>query len=105
MGCGSHDFNAVNRWRFPELSDLLRSLNCDLSDVDHAEFCRAKWVWIRKPTSFLEDGLFGYLILALIALVLLRFLKIESSDLAERNAVSPKSRTDPAMDRLRCIST
>jgi hypothetical protein len=73
MGCGSHDFNAVNRWRFPELapSDLLRSLNCDLSDVDHAEFFRAKWMWTRKPKSFLEAGSFGYLILALIGLVLL----------------------------------
>lgn len=73
MGCGSHDFNAINRWRFPELSpsDLLRSLNCDLSDVDHAEFLRARWMWTRKPKPFLEDGLFGYLILALIGLVLL----------------------------------
>ena len=73
MRCGSHDFKAVNRWRFSELAptDLLRSLNCDLSDVDHAEFFRAKWMWRRKPKSFLEDRLFGCAVLVFIGLVLL----------------------------------
>lgn len=73
MKCGSHNFDAVDRWRFPELapSDLLRSFNCDLSDLDDAEFLRARWMWARKPKPFLEDGLFGYLILALIGVVLL----------------------------------
>src|SRR5260221_7574265 len=62
MECNSEDFNAVNRWTFAELapSDLPRSLDCDLSDVDHAEFVRAKWMWTRKPKSFLEDNLSGY---------------------------------------------
>jgi hypothetical protein len=73
MKCGSPNFNAVDRRRFPELapSDLLRSFNCDFSDLDDAEFLRARWMWARKPKSFLEDGLLGYLILALIGLVLL----------------------------------
>ncbi|MGA8481835.1 MAG: hypothetical protein WB696_28040 [Chthoniobacterales bacterium] len=73
MECNSEDFNAVNRWRFPELapSDLLRSLHCDLSDVDHAEFVRAKWMWTRKPKSVLEDGLFGYAVVVFIGVVLL----------------------------------
>jgi NAD(P)-dependent dehydrogenase (short-subunit alcohol dehydrogenase family) len=34
-----------------------------------------------------------------------RSLKIESSDLAARKSVSPKSRTVPPMERLQCIST
>jgi hypothetical protein len=64
MECNSEDFNAVNRWRFAELapSDLLRSLHCDLSDIDYAEFVRAKWMWTRKPKSSLE-GLFAYAVL------------------------------------------
>ena len=73
MECNSEDFNALNRWRFPELapSDLLRSLHCDLSDVDHAEFVRAKWMWTRKPKSFLEDNQSGYLVLVFLGVVLL----------------------------------
>jgi hypothetical protein len=57
------DFNRVHHWRFRELPpcDLLRSLQCDLSDVDYAEFVRAQWMWTRKPKSFLGDGLSGYL--------------------------------------------
>jgi hypothetical protein len=71
MECNS-DFNELNRWRLAEFapSDLLRSLHCDLSDVDHAEFVRARWMWTRKPKSVLEDSLFGYLILVSIGLVL-----------------------------------
>jgi hypothetical protein len=67
------DFNAVHRWRFPELSpsDLLHSLDCDLSDVDYAEFVRAQWMWTRKPRSLLGDGLSGYLTLVFVGLVML----------------------------------
>src|SRR4029077_9001095 len=73
MECNSEDFNAVNRWRFAELapSDLLRSLHCDLSDVDPAEFVRAKWMWTRNPKSFLDDVLSGCLVLVFVAVVLL----------------------------------
>jgi hypothetical protein len=73
MGCNSEDFNAINRSRFAELapSDLLHSLHRDLSDVDEAEFVRAKWMWTRKPKSFLHDGLSGYLALVFIGAVLL----------------------------------
>jgi hypothetical protein len=73
MECNSEDFNAENRWRFAGLapSDLLRSLHCDLSDVDHAEFVRAKWMWTRKPKSFLEDCLFGSAVLVFIGVFLL----------------------------------
>jgi hypothetical protein len=73
MECNSEDFNAENRWRFAGLapSDLLRSLHCDLSDVDHAEFVRAKWMWTRKPKSFLDDVLSGCLVLVFVAVVLL----------------------------------
>jgi hypothetical protein len=67
------DFNVVHRWKFPELPpcDLLRSLHCDLSDVDYAEFVRAQWMWTRKPKSFLGDGLSGYLTLVFIGLLIL----------------------------------
>jgi hypothetical protein len=73
MGCHSEDFNAINRWRLAELapSDLLRSLYCDLSEVDEAELVRTKWMWARKPKSFLQDGLSGYLALAFLGVVLL----------------------------------
>jgi hypothetical protein len=73
MECNSEDFNAVNRWRFAGLapSDLLRSLHCDLSDIDYAEFVRAKWMWTRKPKSSLEHGLSGYLVLVFIGVALL----------------------------------
>ena len=73
MGCHSEDFNAINRWRLAELapSDLLRSLHCDLSEVDEAELVRTKWMWARKPKSFLQDGLSGYLALAFLGVVLL----------------------------------
>jgi nitrate reductase gamma subunit len=67
------DFNAVNRWRFPELppADLLDSLKLDLSGVDHAEVVRAQWMWTRKPKSLLGDGMAAYLLLVSIGLVLL----------------------------------
>jgi hypothetical protein len=72
MECNSEDFKAVNRWRFAELapSDLLRSLHRDLSDIDYAEFVRAKWMWTRKPKSSLE-GLFAYAVLVFIGVVML----------------------------------
>ena len=62
--------NAVKRRRLPELPpcDLLRSLHYDISDVDCAEFVRAKWMWTRKPKSSLGDGL---PILVFIGVVLL----------------------------------
>jgi hypothetical protein len=62
--------NAVKRWRFPELPpcNLLRSLHYDIRDVSYAEFVRAKWMWTRKPKSFLGDG---PSILVFIGLVLL----------------------------------
>jgi hypothetical protein len=73
MGCHSDDFNAINRWRLAELapSDLLRSIHCNLSEVDEAELVRTKWMWTRKPKSFLQDGLSGYLALAFLGVVLL----------------------------------
>jgi hypothetical protein len=62
--------NAVKRWRFPELPpcNLLRSLHYDIRDVSYAEFVRAKWMWTRKPQSFLGDG---PSILVFVGLVLL----------------------------------
>jgi hypothetical protein len=67
------DFNALNRWRFPELppTDLLQSLNLDTGGVDHAEFVRAHWMWTRKPKSLLGDSMSAYLLLVFIGLVLL----------------------------------
>jgi hypothetical protein len=67
------DFNAVHRRRFPELPphDLLRSLDCDIDDVDQAELARANWMWSRKPESCLGNVRSGYLILIFIGLVLL----------------------------------
>lgn len=75
MGCYSEDFNAINRRTLAELapSDLLRSLHCDLSEVDEAELVRTKWMWARKPKSFLQDGLSGYLALAFLGVVVLFF--------------------------------
>jgi nitrate reductase gamma subunit len=67
------DFNAVNCWRFPELppSDLLNSLNLNLSGINQAEFFRTQWMWDRKPKSLLGDGLSAYLLLFFIGLLLL----------------------------------
>jgi hypothetical protein len=67
------DFNAVDRWRFPELppSALLDSLNLDLGDIGHGEFIRAQWMWDRKPKSLFGDGLSAYLLLFFIGLLLL----------------------------------
>ena len=58
---------------FPELppTNLLHSLKLDLSEVNHAEFVRAQWMWTRRPKSFLGDGLAAYLLLVFIGLVLL----------------------------------
>ena len=67
------DFNTENRWRFPELppSDILRSLDSEISDVDHDEFVRAQWMWERRPGSIFGKTLLGYLIAILIGFVLL----------------------------------
>ncbi len=67
------DFNTANRWRFSELppSDILRSLDSDISDVDHDEFVRAQWMWERRPGSLLGKTLLDYLIAILIGFVLL----------------------------------
>lgn len=67
------DFNAENRWAFAELppSDILQSMDRDISDVDHDEFVRAQWMWERRPGSLLGKTLLGYLVAILIGFVLL----------------------------------
>jgi hypothetical protein len=69
------DFNTEKRWRFPELppSEILVLLDCPLYHVDHDELVRAKWMWSRRPASFLGDSLVGYLVAILIGFVLLLF--------------------------------
>jgi hypothetical protein len=67
------DFNTENRWRFPELppSDILQSLDRDISDVDPDEPLRAQWMWERRPESLFGQTLLGYLIAILIGFVLM----------------------------------
>jgi hypothetical protein len=67
------DFNTERRWNFPELppSEILRLLDCPLYHIDHEEFVRAKWMWGRRPASFLGDSLVGYLVAILIGFLLL----------------------------------
>jgi hypothetical protein len=67
------DFNTENHWSFPELppSDILRSLDSDISDVDHDEFVRAHWMWKRRPGPLLGKTLVAYVIAALIGFVFL----------------------------------
>jgi len=48
--------------------ELFHDTSYDIRDVSYAEFVRAKWMWTRKPKSFLGDG---PSILVFIGLVLL----------------------------------
>lgn len=67
------DFNAVNQWKFPELSpiSLQKRLDLDMGRIDYAEFQRVEWMWNRKPRPLLGEGVSGYLLLVFVALVLL----------------------------------
>lgn len=67
------DLDTENHWRFPELppSDILQSLDNDISDVDQDEFVRAQWMWGRRPGFLLVKTLLAYLIAILIGSVLL----------------------------------
>jgi hypothetical protein len=67
------DFNTDKRWKFPELppSEILRLLDCPLYHIDYDELARAKWMWGRRPASFLGDTLVGYLFAILIGFLLL----------------------------------
>jgi hypothetical protein len=67
------DFNAVNQWKFPDLSpiSLQKRLDLDLGRIDYAEFQRAEWMWNRKPRALLGEGVSGYLLLVFVALLLL----------------------------------
>ena len=66
------DFNAENKWRFPELSPsgLQKWLDLDPSRIDDAELARAEWMWSRKPRSPLGTDMFAYILLLLVALLL-----------------------------------
>jgi len=73
--CVQFNFGEVELWQYNGL--YVSALRCfrstvfqttrvatsefRLSDVDYAEFVRAKWMWTRKPESFQGDGLSVYL--------------------------------------------
>jgi hypothetical protein len=72
------DFQADQKWRFPELppSQFKEWLELSRLGVDFAEFERAKWFWARRPSLILGEGLPGYLLVVFIGVLLLFIPKI-----------------------------
>ena len=72
------DFQADQKWKFPELppSQFKQWLELSRPGVDLAEFERAKWFWGRRPTLILGEGLPGYLLVVFIGVLLLFIPKI-----------------------------
>jgi hypothetical protein len=67
------DFNSQEDWRFPELPPLKLQKTFDVPwvFVDRGEYARAEWMWARKPKLVLGEGVFGYALIVLVALLLL----------------------------------
>jgi hypothetical protein len=72
------DFQANQKWRFPELprSQFKKWLELSRPGIDFAEFERAKWFWGRRPSLILGEGLPGYLLVVFIGVLLLFIPKI-----------------------------
>jgi hypothetical protein len=65
------DFHSEHEWRFPEVPpwQIRRCLGYPI--FDYSERLRAEWLWQRRPRETLGRGVFGYLLVVVISIVLL----------------------------------
>src|SRR5262245_11177510 len=65
------DFQSKHKWRFPEVSpwQIHRCLGYPV--VDQSESLRAEWLWRRRPREIMGSGVFGYVLIIVISILLL----------------------------------
>jgi hypothetical protein len=65
------DFQSEHDWLFPEVPpwQIYRYLGYPI--VDSSESLRAEWLWRRRPREILGRGVFGYVLVVVISILLL----------------------------------
>jgi hypothetical protein len=65
------DFQREHYWRFPEVPPWQIHRYLGYPVVDHSESLRAEWLWRRRPREILGRGVFGYVLVVAISILLL----------------------------------
>jgi hypothetical protein len=65
------DFQSEHDWRFPEVPPWQIHRYLGHPVVDHSESLRAEWLWRRRPREILGRGVFGYVLVVVISILLL----------------------------------
>jgi hypothetical protein len=65
------DFQNEHEWRFPEIPPWQIHRYLAYPIVDYSESLRAEWLWRRRPREILGKGVFGYVLVVVISILLL----------------------------------
>ena len=70
------DFQSEHDWRFPEVPPWQIHRYLGYPIADHSESLRTEWLWQRRPREILGRGVFGYLMVVVISILLLLTLPV-----------------------------
>ena len=65
------DFQSEHVWRFPEVPPWQIHRYLGYQPVNTSESLRAEWLWRRRPREVLGRGVFGYVLVVVISILLL----------------------------------
>jgi hypothetical protein len=65
------DFQSEQEWRFPEVPPWQIHRYLGYPMADHSESLRAEWLWRHRPREIMGRGVFGYVVLIVISILLL----------------------------------
>jgi hypothetical protein len=65
------DFQSEQDWRFPEVPPWQIHGYLGYPVADHSESLRAEWLWQRRPREILGRGVFGYVLVVVMSILLL----------------------------------